>query len=106
MKKLSLILIHVVFAVLLLAMACSDPIKSKIKGNWVSKDGHTKLSITDRHFAMDNDAQIKEEYFIKADTIYTSFEGNQPYTKFVIKNLEDKKLTLLDPDSLAIEFIR
>lgn len=106
MKKFALIFVHLLFASILFAIACSDPTQVKIKGKWLSKDGKTKLNITDKHFAMDNEAEIKEEYFIKADTIYTSFEGNQPYTKFVIKSLQDKSLTLIDPDSVKLVFVR
>lgn len=106
MKILALIAVHVVFAILLFSMSCSDPVKSKLQGNWTSKDGKTKLKVTDKGFAMDNNAEVPEQYFVKGDTIYTSFEGNQPYTKFVIKKLDGDKLTLLDPDATPIEFSR
>lgn len=52
---------------------------------------------------MDNEA---EDYFIKADTIFTSFEGNLPYTKFVIQKLDETQLNLVFPDSTAVEFSR
>jgi hypothetical protein len=106
MKTYALIAVHVLIAFALLAMSCGNPVKNKLQGNWVSKDGVTKLKITDKGFAMDDNAQIPEEYFIKDDTIFTSFEGNQPYTKFVIKKLDGDKLTLLDPDEQSLEFTR
>jgi hypothetical protein len=106
MKKYALVAVHIVIAYLLFVMACSDPIKSKLQGSWRSKDGKTKLKITDKQFTMDNDGEIPEDYFIKGDTIFTSFEGNQPYTKFVINKLEANKLILLNPDAEAVEFSR
>jgi len=105
-KTYALIAIHIVIAVVLLSVACSEQPVSKLKGNWVSKDRKTKLKVTDKTFAMDKNAQIEEDYFIKDDTIYTSFEGNQPYTKFAIKHLEENNLSLLDPDSVTIDFTR
>lgn len=106
MKTLFLIAVHLVFAVLLLAMSCSNATQDKLQGNWISKDGKTKLKITGKGFAMDHEAEVPEQYFVKGDTIFTSFEGNQPYTKFIIQKLETNKLTLLDPDSERIEFVR
>lgn len=106
MKISALIAVHLVIAYLLFFMACSDPVKSKLQGKWLSKDGKTKLKITDKQFTMDNNGQIPEDYFIKGDTIFTSYEGNQPYTKFVIKRLEANKLTLLNPDAEAVEYSR
>ena|ERR1700761_5327344 len=106
MKNYVLIAVHIVIASLLLGMACSTPAKNKIQGEWTSKDGNTKLKITDKGFAMDENGSISEEYFIKDDTIFTSFQGNQPYTKFVIQKIETDKLTLLDPDSRQLEFLR
>jgi hypothetical protein len=106
MKTYALIAVHLIIASLLLVMACSSPVKNKIQGEWTSKDGTTKLKITDKEFAMDENGTISEEYFIKNDTIYTSFQGNQPYTKFAIQKLETDKLTLVDPDSKQLEFLR
>lgn len=106
MKTYALIAVHIVFALLLFMMSCSNPQENKLQGNWVSKDGKTKLKITGKGFAMDDNAAVPEQYFLKGDTIFTSFEGNQPYTKFVIQNLEESKLTLLDPDSVRLEFSR
>jgi hypothetical protein len=106
MKTYALIAVHLVTAVLLLSVACSDHPINKLKGDWVASDGKHILKVTDKTFAIDAEAQITEDYFVKGDTIYTSFEGNQPYTKFAIKRLEDDRLSLLDPDSVTIEFTR
>ncbi|HEY0246125.1 MAG TPA: hypothetical protein VGC01_11220 [Mucilaginibacter sp.] len=106
MKNYALILVHVATAFVLLAVACSDPIKSKLQGKWTSKDGKTKLQITDKHLTMDNDAVVPEDYFVKGDTIYTSFQGNRPYTKFVVHKLENNNLTLIGPDSISTEYSR
>lgn len=94
------------FAAALFAAACSDPAKGKLQGNWKSKDGETQLKINDKKFAMDSDLPLAEDYFIKGDTIFTSFEGNQPYTKFIVQKLENHYLKLLSPDSLVMEFTR
>jgi hypothetical protein len=112
MKTYALVAVHVIFAILLFSMSCSapvegkSPLKDKLQGSWISKDGKTKLKVTDKGFAMDNNAEVPEQYFVKDDTIFTSFEGNQPYTKFVVKHLEGNKLTILDPDAITIEFTR
>lgn len=107
MKTYALVAVHVVIALLLFEMSCTSPAATKkLQGNWVSKDGKTKLKITKKTFAMDNEARIEEAYFVKGDTIFTSFQGNQPYTKFVIQNLQDKQLTLMDPDAHSLEFVR
>ncbi|MDB5030577.1 hypothetical protein [Mucilaginibacter sp.] len=106
MKTYALITVHIVFAILLFSMSCTNPVKDKLQGSWTSKDGKTKLKVTDKGFAMDNNAEVPEQYFLKGDTIYTSFEGNQPYTKFVIQKLEPNRLTIQDPDLQLIEFTR
>ncbi len=102
MKKFILIFIHVACAFILLIVACENPVNSKIKGNWHSKSDKSSLNITDKKFTMDDE----EDYFIKGDTIFTSFKGNQPYTRFVIQKLDDHYLKLLGPDSLAMEYNR
>ncbi|RFZ83276.1 hypothetical protein DYU05_14160 [Mucilaginibacter terrenus] len=79
---------------------------SKIKGDWKSKDGTTTLKITDKQFTLDNESPVPEDYFVKGDTIFTSFEGNQPYTRFVIEKADEKNLNLLFPDSVTVEFTR
>jgi hypothetical protein len=106
MKNYALILVHVATASVLLAVACSNPAKSKLQGKWTSKDGRTKLQIDEKHLTMDNNAIIPEDYFMRGDTIYTSYAGNQPYTKFVVQKLSDNNLTLMDPDSTSVEFSR
>ena len=106
MNKYALIFVHVACACILLVVACSDPANTKIKGNWRAKDGVTKLNITDKGFIMDDGEAVAEDYFIKGDTIYTSFEGNQPYTNFVIQNLDDHNLKLVGPDSVSLEYSR
>jgi len=106
MKNYALIFVHIATASVLLAVACSEPIKSRLQGKWTSKDGATKLQISAKHLTMDNDALIPEEYFMKGDTIYTSYEGNRPYTKFVVQKLENNNLTLVDDDSISMEFSR
>ena len=91
---------------ILLTVACSNSHKGKLQGNWKLKTGDTKLKITDKKFAMDSDLEYAEDYFVKGDTIFTSFQGNQPYTKFVVQILDDHDLKLLSPDSTVMEFTR
>lgn len=91
---------------LLSAVACSNSEKKNLQGNWKLKTGDTKLNITARKFAMDSDLQYAEDYFVKGDTIFSSFQGNQPYSKFVIQKLDDHELKLLSPDSTSMEFTR
>jgi len=106
MKKVALIVIHLACASVLVTAACSNPAKSKLKGNWKSKDGSVKLQITDKNFTMDDGESIDEDYFVKDDTIFTSFQGNQPYTSFVIQKIDDHSLQLMGPDSVAVEYNR
>ena len=91
---------------LLLATSCSNGHKSKLQGDWKLKSGETRLKITAKKFAMDSDLQYAEDYFVKGDTIFTSFEGNQPYSKFVVQKLDENNLKLLSPDSTVMEFTR
>jgi hypothetical protein len=93
-------------AVLLSATSCSNSHKNKLQGNWKLKSGETRLKITAKKFAMDSDLQYAEDYFVKGDTIFTSFEGNQPYSKFIVQKLDDNNLKLLSPDSTVMEFTR
>ncbi len=106
MKTLALIFIHVVIAAILVTASCSGPVKGKLKGEWRSKDGQTILSITNKQFTMNSDSPVPEDYFLKDDTIYTSFEGNQPYSKFVVVKLDEHQLKLMYPDSSLMEFSR
>ncbi|WP_428328501.1 hypothetical protein [Mucilaginibacter sp.] len=104
MNKYALTFVHVACALALLIVACSNPVKSKLQGNWKSKDGSVKLNITEKGFSMDDGEAIDEDYFIKGDTICTSFQGNQPYTKFVVQKMDDHYLKLMGPDSVAVEY--
>jgi hypothetical protein len=106
MKNFMLIFVHLASAVVLFIGSCGHSAQSKVKGNWVAKDGSTHLKITADKFTEDNGAPVTEDYFIKGDTIFTSFEGNQPYTKFVIQQVDDHNMQLLYPDSISIAFKR
>ena len=106
MKNYALVLVHVATAYVLLALSCSDPRGNKLEGKWVSKDGKTKLHITAKHLTMDDKEMLPEDYFLKGDTIYTSYTGNRNYNKFVVQKLENNKLTLQEPDSTSMEFSR
>jgi hypothetical protein len=106
MNKYLLILVHVACASILVTAACSDPLKNKLQGKWQSKDGAVKLNITDKSFTMDDGEALAEDYFVKGDTILTSYEGNQPYTSFVVQKLDEHSLKLMGPDSVAVEYSR
>jgi hypothetical protein len=96
--------------ILLSLSACSHPNPgsgdNRLQGDWKLRDGDTKLKITSKKFAMDSDLQYAEDYFVKGDTIFSSFQGNQPYSKFVIQKLDDHNLKLLSPDSTVMEFTK
>jgi hypothetical protein len=89
-------------------ISCKNaPVKSKLKGSWHSKDKKTGLKITAKEFILDEGQEpIAESYFVKGDTIFTSYEGAEPFTKFAIKDLTDSSLTLVYPDSTTVEFVR
>ncbi|WP_299587128.1 hypothetical protein [Mucilaginibacter sp.] len=107
MKKYALIFTHFAGAFVLCWAACtSNPAPNKLQGNWKSKDGTTKLKITDKAFTMDDGEAIAEDYFVKGDTIFTSFQGNKPYTAFLVQKLDDHYLKLMGPDSVAVEYSR
>jgi len=106
MNKYLLILVHVATAAMLVTAACSSPAKNKLQGQWQSKDGSVKLKITDKSFMMDDGEPIAEDYFTKGDTVFTSFEGNQPYTAFVVRKLDEHNLKLMGPDSIAVDYTR
>jgi len=76
----------------------------KLIGEWHAKDG-SKLKITAKTFT-DADSPEPEDYFVKGDTIYTSFEGNLPYTKYTIKRLDEHRLELFTPDSVVVEYAK
>lgn len=106
MSKYFLILIHVACALVLVLESCSKPADKKLKGEWKAKNESTTLNITDKKFALDSDLSMAEDYFVKGDTIFTSFEGNQPYSKFIVQQLDEHNLKLLSPDSIVMEFTR
>jgi hypothetical protein len=106
MKTYALILIHVACAAILFTASCSSPVNNKLKGEWHSMDGATILKITNKAFTLDSDSPIPEDYFVKRDTIYTSFEGSLPYTKFVIRHIDEHQLKLEYPDSALVVFNR
>lgn len=107
MKTLALIFIHIFCAAILLVQACSKNPNEQLKGTWKTADGSTKLKITSNKFIEDEgNAAEAEDYFVKDGVIYTSYQGNQPYTQFVIKNLDDNHLTLLYPDSVEVAFVK
>ena len=98
----------ILFLSVIVFTSCSNsPVKNKIRGNWHSADGKTSLKITAKEFILnEGEEPIAENYFVKGDTIFTSYEGSQPFTKFAIKDLTDRSLTLVYPDSAAVEFVR
>ncbi len=106
MKKIALITVHFLTAAALVAVACTDHAVNRLRGNWIAEDGRHNLQITDKIFFIDAEARMQEDYFVKEDTIFTSFEGNRPYIKYVINKLDEQSLTLLDPDSSALHFLR
>ena len=106
MKTYALIMIHIACAAILVTAACNGTATTKLKGEWRSMDGATILKITNKAFTLDSDSPIPEDYFVKKDTIYTSFEGNLPYTKFVVRHVDDHQLKLEYPDSALVVFSR
>jgi len=95
-------------AVLIVAIIISckqTPPRTNIRGSWKSIDGKTKLKVTAKEFILDEGEEpIAESYFVKGDTIFTSYEGSQPYTKFEIKEVSGNALTLIYPDSTIVRF--
>lgn len=106
MNKYLLILVHLACAVILITAACSSPVKHKLQGKWKSKDGSVKLDITDKSFTMDDGEPVAEDYFVKGDTLFTTFQGNQPYTRFVVQKLDEHNLKLMGPDSIVVDYSR
>ena len=106
MKVPPLIYIILACLLMLLSVACSNNRKNNTKliGIWRSKADSIKLIITDKTFAIDSPEP--EDYFVKGDTIYTSFQGNLPYTKYAIQKLDDHTLKLFTPDSTSVEFTK
>jgi hypothetical protein len=104
--KTYLLFIYVFCAGALFAGCKGSGGKAKVQGKWKGKTEGTNLEITAKQFIVDNDHQNPEDYFVKGDTIFTSFEGNQPYTKFVIKELDEHNLQLMFPDSVVVAYSR
>ena len=110
MKIPPIVYIIVASLLVLLTVACShnkaDKTDPKLIGIWKSKADGSLLKITEKQFTMESDAPDPEDYFVKGDTIYTSFQGNLPYTKYAILALDDHALKLFTPDSTNVEFIK
>lgn len=106
MKKYALLLVALSGMVMLISACEKKESNPKLLGSWKSKNNETSLKITDKKFIIDGDEQSAEDYFTKGDTIFTSFEGNQPYTKFVIQKLDEQSLILLYPDSVKVDFVK
>lgn len=106
MSKAPSIFITVSFVLIFLISACSHPpADRRLLGEWHSTAGD-KLKITEKQFTLESDSPEPEDYFVKKDTIFTSYQGNLPYTKYAIKLLDDHHLKLFTPDSTTIEFAR
>jgi len=108
MKIIAFLIIGMACLMMLLSVACwpkqkRDP---NLIGEWKSTADGSKLNITDKGFMMMKDSPEPEDYFVKGDTIYTSFEGNLPYTKYAIKHLDAHQLKLFTPDSTLVEFTK
>ncbi|WP_158990879.1 hypothetical protein [Mucilaginibacter sp. L196] len=108
MKIITFVIIGMACAMMLLSVACSPKQKTdpNLIGEWKSTADGSKLNITDKSFMMTSDSPEPEDYFVKGDTIYTSFEGNLPYTKYAIKHLDEHQLKLFTPDSTLVEFTK
>jgi hypothetical protein len=111
MKIPPIVYIIISALLMLLSVACSQKKDSgnsktnpKLIGTWTAKSDGSKLIVTDKTFAMDS--PDPEDYFIKGDTIFTSFEGNLPYTKYGIQKLDDHTLQLFTPDSTSVVFTK
>ena len=107
MKYNALIYLLAFFVLSLSFLTCTNnSAYKKLEGKWSSKDGITKLHITNKQFTINDGQPVTEDYFVKNDTIFTSYQGGTPYSKFLIKNLDEHKLTLFYPDSDIVEFTR
>lgn len=106
MRRYPFILVHVACAFILFTSACKNTSNKKLVGEWRSKIDGSKLKITDKEFTIESDSPDPEDYFVKGDTIYTSFEGNLPYTKYAILKVDAHQLQLFTPDSTTIAYTR
>lgn len=108
MYKIKVLFTATCCLLILLTISCSPKQKRdpNLVGVWKSTTDGSKLNITDKGFMMTKDSPEPEDYFVKGDTIYTSFEGNLPYTKYAIKHLDAHTLKLFTPDSTLVEFTK
>jgi hypothetical protein len=108
MKVSPLVFVVIACLLMLLSVACKNHNKTdpNLIGEWKSKTDGSKLNITDKGFMMANDSPEPEDYFVKGDTIYTSYQGNLPYTKYAIKHLDAHLLQLFTPDSALVAFTK
>ncbi|MGI4749638.1 MAG: hypothetical protein ACRYFB_03295 [Janthinobacterium lividum] len=106
MKKTYLVLTVAAVGIVIIAACKSSTANKKLMGKWHSEDQKTKLEVTAKNFILDEGEPIAESYFTKGDTLFTSYEGSQPYTKFIVKDLMDKSMTLVYPDSTSVSFLR
>ncbi|RYE33438.1 MAG: hypothetical protein EOP42_08290 [Sphingobacteriaceae bacterium] len=106
MKKRYLVLATIAVGAGILAACNSSATNKKLLGKWYSQDKKTNLKITAKEFILDEGEPFAESYFTKGDSIFTSYEGSEPYTKFVVKDLTDKSMTLVYPDSTSVSFFR
>ena len=96
-------------AAVLFAVGCTQKHgggSAKLLGEWHCKKDGSKLKISDKTFTLESDSPDPEDYFVKGDTIYTSFQGNLPYTKYTIKKLDEHNLDLFTPDSLLVSYTK
>jgi hypothetical protein len=106
MRSHPLIFLYAACAFVLFASACKHSSNKKLIGEWHSTKDGSKLKITDKAFTIESDSPDPEDYFVKGDTIYTSFEGNLPYTKYAILKLDEHQLKLFTPDSTTIAYTK
>ncbi len=107
-RKNSYLLFAVIVSGAIVFYGCNPSAeKNKLVGKWHSQDKKISLKITAKEFMLDEGQEpIAENYFVKGDTIFTSYEGAEPFTKFAIKDLTANSLTLIYPDSTAVKFVR
>ena len=106
MKKTYFILAVGAVGIVVITACKSSAANKKLLGKWHSAVQKTKLKVTAKDFILDEGEPIAESYFAKGDTLFTSYEGSQPYTEFLIRDLTDKSMTLVYPDSTLVSFLR
>jgi hypothetical protein len=87
-------------------MGCASPVKNKLKGNWRSTDGVTMLKISDKEFSLEDGETIPKKYSIKKDTLYTSFQEDEPVDSFIVEKVDDHHLELMGADSVTVDYSR